>query len=68
MERKLQCCLTEGSSFRTTDFRFTKRIMELNSDESEAILTYLNRHIAENHSFQVRYKWQVNDVAIWDNR
>ena len=42
--------------------------MELNSDESEAILTYLTRHIAENHNFQVRYKWGVNDVAIWDNR
>jgi len=47
---------------------FTKRILELNSDESEAILTYLNRHIAENHNFQVRYKWSVNDLAIWDNR
>jgi len=47
---------------------FTKRILELNGDESEAILLYLSRHIAENHNFQVRYKWDVNDIAIWDNR
>jgi len=47
---------------------FTRRIIELNGDESEAILTYLNRHVVENHNFQVRYKWSVNDMAIWDNR
>jgi alpha-ketoglutarate-dependent taurine dioxygenase len=45
-----------------------KRILELSVDESEAMLTYLNRHIAENHNFQVRYKWSGNDLAIWDNR
>ncbi|VDC08001.1 unnamed protein product [Peniophora sp. CBMAI 1063] len=47
---------------------FTTRIMELHGEESEAILAYLARHVAENHDFQVRYRWGKNDVAIWDNR
>ena len=37
-------------------------------DESDAVLDYLFRHVAENHDFQVRNRWEKNDVAIWDNR
>ena len=48
--------------------RFTKRIVELHPEESDDILAYLFRHISENHDLQVRYKWALNDVAIWDNR
>jgi alpha-ketoglutarate-dependent taurine dioxygenase len=47
---------------------FTKRILELNPEESDLLLDYLFRHISENHDLQVRYKWSLNDVAIWDNR
>lgn len=47
---------------------FTKRIVELGPDESNQILDYLFRHISENHDLQVRYRWKVNDIAIWDNR
>ncbi|KAJ7177002.1 TfdA family taurine dioxygenase [Mycena filopes] len=47
---------------------FTKRIVELSSEESEDVLNYLARHISENHDLQVRYRWGRNDVAIWDNR
>ncbi|KAI0343710.1 taurine catabolism dioxygenase [Trametopsis cervina] len=47
---------------------FTKRIVELYPEESDDILEFLFRHISENHDLQVRYKWGVNDVAIWDNR
>ncbi|KAK7047770.1 hypothetical protein VNI00_006098 [Paramarasmius palmivorus] len=52
---------------------FTKRIVELSPDESDDVLDYLSRHIAENHDLQagyfaVRFKWNKNDVAIWDNR
>ena len=36
--------------------------------EQSALLDYLFRHISENHDLQVRYKWGVNDLAIWDNR
>jgi len=48
--------------------RFTKRIREVTKDESDAILAYLFRHISENHDLQVRFKWNKNDIAIWDNR
>jgi alpha-ketoglutarate-dependent taurine dioxygenase len=37
-------------------------------DESDAILDYLFRHISQNHDLQVRFKWNKNDIAIWDNR
>ncbi|KAI0090751.1 taurine catabolism dioxygenase [Irpex rosettiformis] len=47
---------------------FTKRILELHPEESDDILNFLFRHISENHDLQVRYKWGINDVAIWDNR
>jgi alpha-ketoglutarate-dependent taurine dioxygenase len=48
--------------------RFTTRIVELSTEESSDVLAYLTRHISENHDLQVRYRWGVNDVAIWDNR
>ncbi|KAF5347751.1 hypothetical protein D9756_010288 [Leucocoprinus leucothites] len=47
---------------------FTKRINELTSDESDHLLDYLTRQFSENHDIQVRYRWEKNDVAIWDNR
>ncbi|KDQ07035.1 hypothetical protein BOTBODRAFT_120633 [Botryobasidium botryosum FD-172 SS1] len=47
---------------------FTRRIVELEEDESESVLDYLFRHVAENHDLQVRFKWEKDDVAIWDNR
>jgi len=47
---------------------FTRRIVELSQEESDHELEYLFRHISENHNLQVRYRWNKNDVAIWDNR
>jgi alpha-ketoglutarate-dependent taurine dioxygenase len=49
-------------------FRFTKRIVGVTKDESDAILEHLFRHIFENHDLQVRFRWTKNDMAIWDNR
>ncbi|KAM0747332.1 taurine catabolism dioxygenase [Meredithblackwellia eburnea MCA 4105] len=46
---------------------FTRRILELNLDESEVLLQYLFRLIADNHDLQVRFTWKTNDVAIWSN-
>ncbi|KAH9929636.1 hypothetical protein B0H21DRAFT_761913 [Amylocystis lapponica] len=46
---------------------FTKRILDLTKDESDATLEYLNRVITENHDLQVRFKWRKDDVAIWAN-
>ena len=46
---------------------FTAKINELRKDESEAILAYLYQHAAR-PEFQVRFRWQKNSVAFWDNR
>ncbi|KAL8280377.1 hypothetical protein RQP46_007294 [Phenoliferia psychrophenolica] len=46
---------------------FTKKIVELNLDESKILLDYLFRLITDNHDLQVRFAWQKNDVAIWSN-
>jgi len=42
--------------------------VEVTKDESDAILAYLFRHVSENHDLQVRFKWNKDDIAIWDNR
>ncbi|CAN1593996.1 taurine dioxygenase [Pseudomonas mediterranea] len=46
---------------------FTTRINELSETESEAILKLLFAH-ATRPEFTLRWRWQVNDVAFWDNR
>ncbi|BBP56742.1 taurine dioxygenase [Pseudomonas sp. St316] len=46
---------------------FTTRINELSESESEVILKLLFAH-ATRPEFTLRWRWQVNDVAFWDNR
>ena len=46
---------------------FTTRIKGLADQESKLILDYLFSHI-EKTEFQIRYKWNKNDMAFWDNR
>jgi len=46
---------------------FTTRINELEPAESEAILKLLFSH-ATRPEFAIRWRWQENDVAFWDNR
>lgn len=46
---------------------FTRRIVEMNATESEALLDYLTRWVS-NPRFTVRYRWQEGTVAMWDNR
>ncbi len=46
---------------------FTRRIVELSHDESEALLGFLTRW-AGNPRFAVRYRWTEGTVAMWDNR
>ncbi|QKZ07382.1 taurine dioxygenase [Pseudomonas eucalypticola] len=46
---------------------FTTRINELEAAESDAILKLLFAH-ATRPEFFVRWRWQENDVAFWDNR
>ncbi|KAF8303417.1 putative TfdA family taurine dioxygenase [Clavulina sp. PMI_390] len=47
---------------------FTKRILGVTKDESDRILNYLIELVDRNHDLQVRFRWQPNSVAIWDNR
>ncbi|KAF7312515.1 Alpha-ketoglutarate-dependent taurine dioxygenase [Mycena indigotica] len=47
---------------------FTRRIIGLPKAESDAILQLLFHQIAQNPDFQVRFKWEHNDIAFWDNR
>jgi alpha-ketoglutarate-dependent taurine dioxygenase len=60
---------------QTNSRRFTKRFNELCKD---LVLQYLFKHVANNHDFQVRYKWTPNgmlhltgllivDVVFWNN-
>ena len=46
---------------------FTTKIEGLSKDESSIILNYLFEH-CEKTDFQIRYRWQQNDMAFWDNR
>ncbi|KAK6369497.1 uncharacterized protein PV06_10828 [Exophiala oligosperma] len=36
--------------------------------ESEILKEYFLQLITENHDLQVRFRWNENDLAIWDNR
>jgi alpha-ketoglutarate-dependent taurine dioxygenase len=47
---------------------FTTRINELSKVESDVLLGFLFDIVADNHDLQVRYKWQPDNLAIWDNR
>ncbi|WP_028693251.1 taurine dioxygenase [Pseudomonas cremoricolorata] len=46
---------------------FTTRINELEAHESDALLKLLFAH-ATRPEFSIRWRWQENDVAFWDNR
>jgi len=46
---------------------FTRRIVELSHGESEMLLGYLTRWVA-NPRFTVRYHWTPGTLAMWDNR
>jgi taurine dioxygenase len=46
---------------------FTTHINELSASESRVVLDLLFKHIGK-PDFQVRHRWKVGDVAMWDNR
>ncbi|MFZ5961117.1 taurine dioxygenase [Pseudomonas knackmussii] len=46
---------------------FTTRINEVSAAESRALLDLLFAHFSR-PEFTVRWRWQENDVAFWDNR
>ncbi|CAM6095289.1 unnamed protein product [Calypogeia fissa] len=46
---------------------FTIRIIGLKPSESEALLNFLYEHTTKPEFF-LRWKWQKDDIAFWDNR
>jgi taurine dioxygenase len=46
---------------------FTRRIVEVSHEESEALLAFLTRHATADR-FTVRYQWTAGTIAMWDNR
>ena len=46
---------------------FTSYIVGLEKAESDAILSFLFQHITTDE-FTVRFSWEPNSIAIWDNR
>lgn len=46
---------------------FTKRIVELDEAESDALLASLLAH-ATRDEFTIRHAWRSGDIAFWDNR
>jgi taurine dioxygenase len=46
---------------------FTMAIKDVPEDESKAVLDFLYEHCGRPH-WQVRFRWQPDSVAFWDNR
>lgn len=46
---------------------FTTKIVDLEQGESDALLKFLFTHL-EQPQFQVRFQWEENSIAFWDNR
>lgn len=47
---------------------FTKKLVELRTRESEALLRLLFDHVAYQVDHQIRVAWRPGTVVIWDNR
>ena len=46
---------------------FTRRIVEMSHDESEALLGLLTNWVKQSR-FTIRYQWSEGTIAMWDNR
>jgi taurine dioxygenase len=47
---------------------FTTHIKGMGRKESAALLKLLLEHIASRPEFHVRFKWEPDSIAFWDNR
>ncbi|KAK3358763.1 hypothetical protein B0T25DRAFT_74498 [Lasiosphaeria hispida] len=43
-------------------------INDVTERESQVLKAYFLQLITENHDLQVRFRWNKNDLAVWDNR
>ena len=56
-----------GNKILYANSMYTKKILDLDEDESDHILNHIFKH-QERLDFTCRFKWTENAVAIWDNR
>ena len=56
-----------GRKLIFVNYIFTKQIVELPEDESDALLQELFDHTAR-EEFSVRHEWSPFELALWDNR
>jgi taurine dioxygenase len=56
-----------GRRYLYVNGEFTNHIVGMAPDESAALLGFLVAHL-DNPNHQVRYRWTVGDVALWDER
>ncbi|KAF8840199.1 TauD-domain-containing protein [Paxillus ammoniavirescens] len=47
---------------------FTRRIIGVPKAESDVVLNFLFHQISDNVDFHVRFSWEANSIAFWDNR
>jgi sulfonate dioxygenase len=45
-----------------------RRIVGVPKPESNTTLNFLFHQVAEDVDFQVRFHWEPNSVAFWDNK
>ena len=56
-----------GMRYLNVNQSFTRNILNISQGASDRILQFLFQLLAK-PEFQVRFHWQNNSVAIWDNR
>ena len=56
-----------GLKYLNVNQSFTRNIVNDSQGKSDPILQFLFQHITK-PEFQVRFHWQNNSIAIWDNR
>ena len=56
-----------GLKYLNVNQSFTRNIVDLTQGSSDEVLQYLYQHVRR-PEFQVRFRWENDSVAIWDNR
>ena len=73
VQKTRRCCIRwcaptrSAAGRRCSSMKASPRGSSTAPKESDALLNFLFAHITK-PEFQVRWRWQENDVAIWDNR